>query len=370
VKWFRRLRDIPGVMLRDLPRYRRQLDARKSGPSGWLKLGNRGDRLLAPQADYGVRCDWSDGTALHAPLVWPSLGRWLMQRALAQWPIGLAPNGPAAQGEALPAHVPELTFVFAHAGMARVPQLLTTIRSLQAMADCRLEIVVVDQGAEPVGAFLPEGVRYQHLDTRQLTPGWYKSWAYNVGARMALAPRLVFHDGDICVPRAYARELKRVFELGFDVASLQRFLFYLGQNEVPTALLDGEWIPAHAPTLVYQHWKGGTIAILREAFFSIGGFDEGFVDWGGEDDEFFDRCGSLRHCRDAYLPFLHLWHAPQADRRQTENPNITTVLPQRLAMPPAMRIAELQARGFGDPSGPGMQAGYKAAGSTDRIDVT
>ena len=360
MKWLRRLRDMPGVLLRDLPRYWRQLDARKSGLSGWLELGNRGDRLLAPEADLGVRCDWSDGTALHAPLVWPSLGRWLMQRALAEWPVALAPSGSAARGEALPTPVPEFTFVFAHAGMARLPQLLTTIRSLQAMTDCRLEIVVVDQGAEPVGACLPAGVRYHYLDTLQLTPGWHKSWAYNVGARMARAPCLVFHDGDICVPRGYARELKRVFELGFEAASLQRFLFYIGWEDAPSPSIHGEWTPNRAPTLVYQHWKGGTIAILREAFFSIGGFDEGFVDWGGEDDEFFDRCGSLRHCRDAYLPFLHLWHAPQADRRQAENLNISTVLPQRVAMPPAMRIAELQARGFGDPVGPGMQAGYKA----------
>lgn len=356
MNWLRRLRDMPGVVLRDLPRYRRQLHAPSSGSSGWLVLGNRGDRLLAAEAGMGVRCDWRDGTALHAPMVWPSLGHWLMQRALAEWPIALSPERPPAQAEALP----EFTFVFAHAGIARLPQLLTTIRSIRAMTDCRLEILVIDQGTEPVGAYLPAGVHYRHLDTGQLTPGWYKAWAYNVGARMARAPRLVFHDGDICVPRAYACELTRVFELGYEAASLQRFLFYLGPQDAPSASLAGAWTPTRAPTLVYQHWKGGTIAILREAFLSIGGFDEGFVDWGGEDDEFFDRCGSLRHCRDAYLPFLHLWHAPQSDRRQADNRNIDTVLPQRLAMPRDTRIAELLDRGFGDPSGPALQGGYKA----------
>jgi GT2 family glycosyltransferase len=62
---------------------------------------------------------------------------------------------------------------------------------------------------------------------------------------------------------------------------------------------------------VNQNWPGGTIAVRRQTFDEIGGFDEEFVGWGGEDNEFFDRCLSRRFWRHAHLPFVHLWHAEQ-----------------------------------------------------------
>ena len=92
---------------------------------------------------------------------------------------------------------------------------------------------------------------------------------------------------------------------------------------------------------------------------AIGGFDEGFVDWGGEDDEFYDRCGLLGHCRSGYLPFLHLWHPPQPDRKVSTNPNIADVLPWRLALLQYDRVTELSQRGWGDVVGPDPMVDYK-----------
>lgn len=352
LSWRRRLRDLPGVMLVDVPRYRRALDPRRGGVSGWTLLANRRESLLPPSGGRGVRCDWTEGSRLHAPAVLPSLGRWLMRRALAEWPVALS-SVDAARG-AVVAHDerPDISVIFAHAGRSRLPQLLRTLRSLRAMSNCRIEVIVVDQGEEQVGDALPPDVQYRHLDKQHIPPGWYKSWAYNVGARLAKAPLLVFHDGDICVPRSYGSELKRVFKEGYEAASLQRFLFYLAEDDVPGDLACDAWVPMGMPTSVYQNWKGGTIAILRDAFFDLGGFDEGFVDWGGEDDEFHDRCGTLRHCRDGYLPFVHLWHAPQAGRTMAGNPNTSQVLPSRLAMPRHERIAEMNARAWGNPAMP------------------
>jgi hypothetical protein len=111
---------------------------------------------------------------------------------------------------------------------------------------------------------------------------------------------------------------------------------------------------------VFQNWKGGTIAIRRDAFFELGGFDEGFVDWGGEDDEFYDRCGALTHCRYSYLPFVHLWHRPQQDRKLADNLNISRIMPWRMQIPAAERIAELKSRDFGNPSRPDPFFSYKS----------
>jgi hypothetical protein len=351
----RKLRDMPGVFLRDLPRYRRALAHSGAGRSseldGWISLCNRIEQLSRVEGQRGVACDWPWGSGLHAPEVLPSLGRKLMRASLEEWPIRFAPE-PAAAG------VPRVSFIFAHAGVERLSQLVRTIQSVFAQS-IPCECIVVDQSPEPLLRDLPAGIVYRHLAKQNVRAGWHKSWAYNVGARIARSPILVFQDGDVCPPVEYAAEIARVIGREYAAASLQRLLFYLDFADTLHLDQTGAIGPEFTPTTAFQNWKGGTIAVAREAFESIGGFDEGFVDWGGEDDEFYDRCASIGHCRAGFLPFVHLWHPPQPDRKRTTNPNIADVMPWRMAMSHADRIAELGARRWGDPSGPDPAISYK-----------
>lgn len=349
MKWTRRLRDLPGVVLRDLPRYLKALSPRHAGVdgAGWTALCNRNEVLLQQVGRRGFQCDWQWGSELHAPLVLPSLGRRLMQVALQEWPIRFAEQ-PILAGE----H-PKVSFVIAHAGEERLPQLLQVLKSLFGQQDVGCECIVVDQSPMPLRERLPAEVRYHYLDKSGLPPGWRKSWAFNVGAKMARADILVFQDGDICVPASYARELVTALgDDGYGAASLQRVLFYLAQGDTARVLQQPNLPDDCVPTSVFQNWKGGTIAIRKDAFKAMGGFDEGFVDWGGEDDEFYDRCAEVGHIRTGYLPFVHLWHAPQAKRKAADNLNTIRVLPARLAIPRQQRMAELNTRAWGDAARP------------------
>ena len=354
----RRAHDLPGVIARDLPRYLGALSrsgvGHRSDPDGWISLCNRIERVIPDTGGPGVTCDWQWGSELHAPKVLPSLGRRLLGAALAEWPVHFADQPVVASDS------PKISFVFAHGGEDRLPQLQRTIRSIYAQSEVPCECIVVDQSPIPLIAKLPSPIVYRHLAKDGVPPGWHKAWAYNLGARVAKGSIIVFHDGDVCVPTAYASELVGAVEYrGFAAASLQRLLFYLGESET-IAVESADSIPLDlTPTLSYQNWKGGTIAVARDAFMALGGFDEGFVDWGGEDDEFYDRCGSLRHCRSGYLPFVHLWHPPQADRKSSVNPNIADVLPWRLSLPAAERVRELGRRRWGDASAPDPRAAYK-----------
>ncbi|GEM_PF-2429160 len=91
----------------------------------------------------------------------------------------------------------------------------------------------------------------------------------------------------------------------------------------------------------------------------LGGYDEGFVGWGGEDNEFFDRCKHIGHLTFGYVPFTHLWHAPQSDKHIDDNKNITRVLEARVSIPTAERIAELTQRKFGSATLPDPSSGYR-----------
>ncbi len=359
MSYLKSLRELLGVAIYDWRRFQQALrepvTSGVSPPRGWISLCNRMEQLTANRQGPGVQCDWQWGTELHASHILPSLGRQLMNVALKDWPIQFADLPRSRSG-------PRISFIFAHGGRDRLPQLQRTIRSLYAQEDVTVECLVVDQSDEPILNDLPAETHYIHLAKGAATRGWHKSWAYNVGARAATSEILVFHDGDICVPVRYGAEVVRTIQQnGYDAASIQRFLFYLNPRGTAAVDRSDQFRTRLVPQRVYQNWKGGTIAIRRDAFLSVGGFDEGFVDWGGEDDEFFDRCRqSLRHCRFGYVPFVHLWHAPQPDRKATDNVNIAQILPWRMEIPVGERVQELLTRQFGNVAGPQPAVSYKA----------
>ncbi len=358
------LRSVLGAVCKDWPRFHRALrepvTAGSDPARGWSSLCNRIERMTPNREGPGVRCEWEWGSDLRACVDLPFLGRRLMARSLADWPISFAAQPRPGQG-------PLVSFIFAHAGTDRLTQLRQTIASIYAQECVDIECVVIDQSPAPIESRLPPGVVYRHLDKRRVAPGWYKSWAYNIGARTATSEILIFHDGDICAPTRYAHEVHQTLTTrGYDAASLQRFLYYLNADDTAKLETNQRFTGRETPQRVYQNWKGGTIAIRRETFLQLGGFDEGFVDWGGEDDEFYQRCGGVRHCRYGYLPFVHLWHPPQVDRKAEDNPNITAVMPWRMGLPIAERIAELTRRNFGDPHGPDPSRSYKSQ-RADRV---
>lgn len=61
----------------------------------------------------------------------------------------------------------------------------------------------------------------------------------------------------------------------------------------------------------YQGFRSGIVAVPRRVWDTVGGMDERFVGWGGEDDAFADACDTLcapmvRYPDDNWL--FHLWH--------------------------------------------------------------
>ncbi|MGH9823578.1 MAG: galactosyltransferase-related protein, partial [Blastocatellia bacterium] len=94
---------------------------------------------------------------------------------------------------------------------------------------------------------------------------------------------------------------------------------------------------------------GGSIAIDKEVYFAIGGFDESFVGWGGEDMEFWDRAATRSVWPYGYMPLVHLWHEPQPGKRAIKGNGAHTawLTEKRAAIPPQLRIEELKGREIG-----------------------
>ena len=101
---------------------------------------------------------------------------------------------------------------------------------------------------------------------------------------------------------------------------------------------------------------GGSIVARRDAYDAIGGFDESFVGWGGEDNDFFDRAAFLGGVhRFAYMPILHLHHAPQPGKLSLSTGAIERYRVME-NIDPGERIARLRALEQGRIEGPNTES--------------
>jgi hypothetical protein len=340
-----------GVVLKELPRYTRALSSRDDG---YLGLCNRNERLVAAPQGPGFRCDWQWTSDLHAPRVLPSLGRKLMQRALADHPIR------QAVARETMTEAPAISFVIGHRGESRLPHLMSTLASIAGQQGVAVECVVVEQDVEARAASsLPAWVRYVHAPPPSGDMPYCRSWAFNVGVRQARGAVLVLHDNDMLVPCDYAANVVDYVRQGHELVNLKRFIFFLDESH-STDFFSGETaLTGRPPLAIMQNAEGGgSIAITREGFDRIGGMDESFVGWGGEDNEFWERAQTLKVWPYGYMPLVHLWHAAQPGKHKADSR--TLARHRELAAIPALaRIAALQHVARGSDAGP---VGWPSAG--------
>jgi len=146
-----------------------------------------------------------------------------------------------------------------------------------------------------------------------------KAWGLNVGARHASGGVFLLGDADVIVPGGLA-QAAAICASSMQVVKPYRTLVDLTPDETahvrrghagerldldPGARRDRDAI---GERLVLC---GGWFAMRRDAFAALGGFDERFVGWGGEDDAMTLKVelARLTTCELDPGPALHLWHA-------------------------------------------------------------
>jgi hypothetical protein len=227
-----------------------------------------------------------------------------------------------------------------------LPQLLATLKTIVGQTDASVECIVVEQSAKPeIKGLLPSWVRYEHAPFENGN-SYCRSHAFNVGASLARGAMLVLHDNDLLIPQSYASETLKRFREGYEVINLKRFIFYLSKEHSQRVFDSGRLDFTQAPEAVMQNAQaGGSLAVSREAYFALGGFDESFVGWGGEDNEFWERAQTRALWPYGYLPFAHVWHEDQPEKYKEER-STARLLELRSASPPERRIEELRQRNF------------------------
>ena len=303
----------------------------------WEDLCNRHEQLRRGPNGHGRVCQWQDSSPLTVARLFPEIGVRLLHHVLKAWPIDWADPSPG------PPRDPEASIILGVRGTARAKQLRACLSTLRAQRGISCEIIVVEQSSQAeFGDLLESDVRYVHQAVADPAIPFNRSWALNTGAVIARAPILVLFDGDMLLPRDAVRALVDVLSQ-FEAVRMARLIFYLDreaservQNTRCFSTIRGvDQVVANTPN---------PIAIRRETYFAIGGHDEAFYGWGGEDNEFTDRLRTRAYCEAAFLPIVHLWHETAPNREGDRNAGL---LADRQRRSPEERIQELAQRPFG-----------------------
>ncbi|MCZ6675179.1 MAG: galactosyltransferase-related protein [Verrucomicrobia bacterium] len=308
------LKQHVGALLFDLPLYISKLlyNYNNNIPHSWIGIRNRKEQLMSSVNGKGVRCNWQWTSDLYLPKIFPMFGRWLFRRATRDFPVFSK-----ERTKLLSAEKPDVSFIIGHRGSERLPILLAMLKSIGGQTGCHIECIVVEQdNNEIIKEHLPDWVRYIYTPLPVKEMCYSRSWAFNVGSKVARSPFLIFHDNDMLVPAIYAKDLFHYYQRGFDFINIKRFIFYLSNGCSKAFAETGDFSKKPEFDAIVQNLEaGGSFGAGRQAYFDIGGFDERFIGWGGEDNEFWERAQTKKVYPYGYLPLIHLWHEAQREKR-------------------------------------------------------
>lgn len=252
-----------------------------------------------------------------------------------------------------PAGPPSVSVVVPHFDdQARLDLVLTAL-SLQTHPATRLEVVVADDGsARPPDLGAADGLTARLV--RQPDLGFRAAAARNLGAAAADGEVLVFVDGDTVPEPDFVRRLARLPAVApealvvgrrrhADLAGWtpERLRGWLTRGSPgPAELTEPGWLREgytasrdllDADERSYRYVISAVLGLSRELFAELGGFDETFVGYGGEDWELAHRAwtaGALL----THVPAALAWHdGPDWAGRSPGDPTAKNAETRRLA---------------------------------------
>lgn len=223
--------------------------------------------------------------------------------------------------------LPVVSVVVPHYEAPHSLDLLLTALELQDHPLDLLDVVVADDGS--AGPPDPGPRPYAVRVVRQADDGFRAAAARNLGARAAVGTVLCFLDADTVPEPGYVSAVVRHLAAGADLVvgrrrhadlsafSPGRLRSWLAQGgEAPEPLPEPAWLAdAYARTDdlrsagddAYRFVISAVLSVDRRLFDEVGGFEEAFRAYGGEDWEFAARCW-LRGADLVHAPDAVAWH--------------------------------------------------------------
>lgn len=182
------------------------------------------------------------------------------------------------------ANTPKITYIIAY--KHRPDRLQNLRRVLEWLAPFQgLEIVIVEQDKHSKISEL--NLRAKHIFIKNEMP-FNKAWAFNVGAKYATTPVLIFGDSDLIMhPNALIQAVQQLDN--YDVVNPYNSVIDLTQEESQldiNSILQIDRIGRGEAEDDIQKVPlcGGIIIFKKDKLMEIGGWNQDFIGWGAEDD--------------------------------------------------------------------------------------
>lgn len=226
------------------------------------------------------------------------------------------------------------------------------LESLFAQEDLNFEIIIADDGSRPDTAELIETysqkspIQIKHIYHED--KGFRAATIRNKAVLNCMGDYIIFLDGDcVVLPQFIARHRKLAQQhyfvpgnrvllnasftktvistpLFIHKTTWRTWLSWRMQNKI-NRFLPLIYFPFHYMRLTRPYYWGGAmtcnLAVWKEDFLAVNGFDNRFQGWGYEDSDLIVRLihhGVKRKEGRFALPVFHLWHT-QNDRSQQES---------------------------------------------------
>jgi hypothetical protein len=289
----------------------------------WPDLCNRSEAVTKCDDGIGRICHWSDSSLLTVCRLFPKTGGRLLRQVWS--PRMAAPPAP-------------LSILLPVRGRERFEAVSCVAHAMSQLAGPDSEVLICEHAAVPqYDQPWPEGIRHVHVPAEE-GRAFNKSRAMNAGARVARHPVLLLHDADVVPSPDYLCRSLELLSRGWEAVRPIRFLFLLDDGQTRHYLKRGAQEEIREIPGVQQNNPGLSTFVRRDTYMELGGHDERFEGWGGEDLEFLDRLRTRKLYPGAFLPAIHLWHPP-ADQKQSGHRN-NDLLRRILQEPADRRIAQ------------------------------
>ena len=208
----------------------------------------------------------------------------------------------------------DICLVIGHRGQSRIENLAAILAYYRKLLPS-VEIILIEQDTNTSNSLieLAEKNKAKYLFAYNPFP-FNRSWTFNIAAKQTSRSVLMCCDNDIVLDKRTINHAanEKIKSKEFDIY-VPYHLFY----DLSPALRD-EFVR----DLEHKHWKGlgirghrlagGCIFVNKEKFLECG-FNEKFLGWGGEDDEFVERASKIGlkvgYPLDGYdLNLYHLYH--------------------------------------------------------------
>ncbi len=276
---------------------------------------------------------------LRAVKVWPTFSRALLNAALQEHPLSFC-------FQSFEMEAPLATFVvpYMDGEVERRRGLDLCLQSIAGEFQGKARVLVVEQGQQTTLRWLqrkfPEG--FVNIVLLERPYGAFERAAtLNLGVRKAKTDLVILHDGDIMVVRGWCAFVQDLAASDYEVAWPALMTFYLDEEQ--TSLLPGR-SPGQALSCC-RELESISLIMRKDAYLHIGGMDERFVGWGGEDNEFYERAMTLPFFPKRPLFAVHAWH-PLVDKNSPLSQANRDRLLKLRAQPVAIRINRLKESQF------------------------